>query len=495
MVMPRSRSMSIRSRYCGRAARASTTPVSCSIRSASVDLPWSMCAMMQKFRMRSGAVKVLCAREAWVTSVFLLQGCRPPRPEDRVPRLRSRHAAGSIVPRTAAGDGHPAGGQSFETCHAHATSGTCRGSRAQYDDPVPAAVGGGTAAPSRRSPGTPPRTAPPRPGHRCAGSADARSAPRRPTRRRRSARPAAPAAATTAARSRRTAPGAEKCSTPGTASVAARPATGTMGRMVLLGRGERCSPRLAGGAGCWWSPVGLLVAGCSTAGRGDGVELALRVPAGHAGTGGRLGVGHAVRSPPPRRTSLAHRSCRRSAPPVAPPTAPRGTALGPVGVAGVNDPACASGQPPVVLLHGTLSAIAVDFPVLVPALRGGRPVRVRAPTTDATDSARCATPRRRPRRSSARCRRRAPPPSVDVVGFSQGGLVLRTALRLGRGGRHRRHRRADLPQLPRHHVAAGQRGAGGGVPGVRGPGGGLGPADRARRAAATSTAPSGTPWR
>src|SRR5205823_9789966 len=56
MVMPRSRSMSIRSRYCARAERASTTPVSCSIRSASVDLPWSMCAMMQKFRMRCGEV-------------------------------------------------------------------------------------------------------------------------------------------------------------------------------------------------------------------------------------------------------------------------------------------------------------------------------------------------------------------------------------------------------------------------------------------------------
>ncbi len=56
MVMPRSRSMSIRSRYCARAARASTTPVSCSIRSASVDLPWSMWAMMQKFRMIDGSV-------------------------------------------------------------------------------------------------------------------------------------------------------------------------------------------------------------------------------------------------------------------------------------------------------------------------------------------------------------------------------------------------------------------------------------------------------
>ena len=39
IVMPRSRSMSIRSRYCARIWRPSTTPVSCSIRSAKVDLP------------------------------------------------------------------------------------------------------------------------------------------------------------------------------------------------------------------------------------------------------------------------------------------------------------------------------------------------------------------------------------------------------------------------------------------------------------------------
>ena len=61
MVMPRSRSMSIRSRYCARMSRSSTTPVSCSIRSARVDLPWSMCAMMQKFRISSGGVNVLSA--------------------------------------------------------------------------------------------------------------------------------------------------------------------------------------------------------------------------------------------------------------------------------------------------------------------------------------------------------------------------------------------------------------------------------------------------
>ena len=36
--------------------RPSTMPVTSSIRSASVDLPWSMWAMMQKFRMRAGSV-------------------------------------------------------------------------------------------------------------------------------------------------------------------------------------------------------------------------------------------------------------------------------------------------------------------------------------------------------------------------------------------------------------------------------------------------------
>src|SRR3954447_13911055 len=56
MVMPRSRSMSILSRYCARMCRLSTRPVRSSIRSASVDLPWSMWAMMQKFRMRAGSV-------------------------------------------------------------------------------------------------------------------------------------------------------------------------------------------------------------------------------------------------------------------------------------------------------------------------------------------------------------------------------------------------------------------------------------------------------
>src|SRR6266511_5928909 len=53
MVIPRSRSRSIESSIWGTWARASTAPVSSRILSASVDLPWSMWAMIEKLRMRS----------------------------------------------------------------------------------------------------------------------------------------------------------------------------------------------------------------------------------------------------------------------------------------------------------------------------------------------------------------------------------------------------------------------------------------------------------
>src|ERR1700687_1032746 len=53
MVMPRSRSMSIESRIWSRKSRSSTAPQRWISRSARVDLPWSMWAMMQKFRMFS----------------------------------------------------------------------------------------------------------------------------------------------------------------------------------------------------------------------------------------------------------------------------------------------------------------------------------------------------------------------------------------------------------------------------------------------------------
>ncbi len=43
-------------------SRSATTPVMPSIRSASVDLPWSIWAMMQKFLICAGAVNVLSAK-------------------------------------------------------------------------------------------------------------------------------------------------------------------------------------------------------------------------------------------------------------------------------------------------------------------------------------------------------------------------------------------------------------------------------------------------
>src|SRR5688572_18558266 len=54
--MPRSRSSSIESSICGLWLRLSTAPVTSRMRSARVDFPWSMWAMIEKFRMfRAGA--------------------------------------------------------------------------------------------------------------------------------------------------------------------------------------------------------------------------------------------------------------------------------------------------------------------------------------------------------------------------------------------------------------------------------------------------------
>src|SRR4051794_29423576 len=76
--MPRSRSISILSRYCARMLRPSTIPVNSGIRSASVDLPWSMCAMMQKFRMRAGSVDTHHGRMTDVTAGPAAGGVRVP---------------------------------------------------------------------------------------------------------------------------------------------------------------------------------------------------------------------------------------------------------------------------------------------------------------------------------------------------------------------------------------------------------------------------------
>jgi hypothetical protein len=55
-VMPRSRSMSMSSSSCARLSRSGNVPVHSMSRSASVDLPWSMWAMMQKSRIRATGV-------------------------------------------------------------------------------------------------------------------------------------------------------------------------------------------------------------------------------------------------------------------------------------------------------------------------------------------------------------------------------------------------------------------------------------------------------
>src|SRR5262249_12161576 len=53
--MPRSRSRSIESSTCASISRFWSAPVISRKRSASVDLPWSMCAMTEKLRMRCGS--------------------------------------------------------------------------------------------------------------------------------------------------------------------------------------------------------------------------------------------------------------------------------------------------------------------------------------------------------------------------------------------------------------------------------------------------------
>ena len=98
-------------------------------------------------------------------------------------------------------------------------------------------------------------------------------------------------------------------------------------------------------------------------------------------------------------------------------------------LAGVNDPACRSADPPVVLLHGSFSTLSRNFSALVPALRAdGRCVyglNYGNGGIDAvTDSARSAA------RLVTTVLTLTGANQVDVVGYSQGGLVLRTALRL-----------------------------------------------------------------
>src|SRR5882672_11389976 len=56
--MPRSRSRSMLSMNCARRSRSVSAPVASSRRSASVDLPWSMWAMIEKLRIRCVGVDI-----------------------------------------------------------------------------------------------------------------------------------------------------------------------------------------------------------------------------------------------------------------------------------------------------------------------------------------------------------------------------------------------------------------------------------------------------
>lgn len=105
-----------------------------------------------------------------------------------------------------------------------------------------------------------------------------------------------------------------------------------------------------------------------------------------------------------------------------------GARLPEVHLPGVNVPSCASDDPPVVLLPGTFSTVAGNFSSLAAALRAdGRCVYGTnyglggiAPVRDSADAVAGFVDDVLAVTGAER---------VDVVAFSQGGLVLRTALR------------------------------------------------------------------
>lgn len=133
-----------------------------------------------------------------------------------------------------------------------------------------------------------------------------------------------------------------------------------------------------------------------------------------------------TQSPPTRATSA----------PTTTGPIPTATPLPSVGIPGVNDPTCRSNRPPVVLLHGTFSKPAANFTGLAAALqRSGRCVF--APLYGAIfgyggigrieDSA-VTVGAFIDRVHELDTSQLGDARQVDVVAFSQGALVLRTAL-------------------------------------------------------------------
>ena len=143
-------------------------------------------------------------------------------------------------------------------------------------------------------------------------------------------------------------------------------------------------------------------------------------------------------SPPPSTTAATR--APRSAPTSTTPSFPTSRSVTPSSVTppaglpasalpGVNDSACESPDRPVVLLHGTFSTVRSNFAPMAAALQasgrcvygidyglsGLRPIRESASTVTAfIDEVLAVTGTEQ----------------VDVIAFSQGGLVLRAALRL-----------------------------------------------------------------